>query len=107
MTSISNVEEILTQAATAAIDGEMDDTTRVSLYQLALTVASEELFRIEEMLGGTVNPGSLLLIQQLGLLASPDVDPSKLLANIQQTIKVVTHEEEPNSGEDEPPTSGV
>lgn len=104
----SDIEEILTKAAVAAIDGEMDDEMRVSLYRLALTIASEELFRAEELAGGVVNPASLLLIHQLGLLADPDVDSGKVMQNLSHTLEELTEDApQEDSGGVIPDASGV
>jgi hypothetical protein len=80
MTDISSekIETILMTSAKAALEGTMDDTDRVAMYRLAMTVTSGELYRIEQNAAGTVSPESLMLLQQIALLCDPEVTPEKL-----------------------------
>lgn len=77
----------LEQLAQKALEGELTVEDRLAIYNLALTVAANELFRIEEATGGLVNPVSLLLIQQLCLLADPDVDHARVAAQITDFVE--------------------
>jgi hypothetical protein len=86
-----DLESVIQRAAQAAIDGDLEDNLRVRLYRVALSVAGQEFHRIEEQAAGSVDPGVLMLIQQIVLLCDDNVDPDKLIGNIRRA-------ENPNVG---------
>ena len=70
---------IIEYAVERALDGSMNDNLRVTLYRLAILVCSEEFYRIEAQHRGTVNPASLLLLQQLTVLADENPNPERII----------------------------
>ncbi len=52
------LNDLLTETVTAAIEGNLTDTQRVVLYQVAMAVTANELHRIERAAGGTVSAES-------------------------------------------------
>ena len=80
------IEKILTEVAEQAIEGTLTDETRIGVYELALTVAANELHRIERTHNGAVSPESLLLLQQLALLADKNVTREKILGSIETLV---------------------
>lgn len=73
------LERILTATAAAAVDGTLTDADRISLQQLALTVAAESFHEIAANGGAElVDPNVLLLLQQIGTLCDEEINPEEL-----------------------------
>lgn len=77
----SLLENILIECARRAQAGTLDNADRVSLYRLAMTVASEEFYRIESINRGCVSTEALLLLQQITALCADDVNLYKLFGS--------------------------
>lgn len=75
----NKIRDILIRSAEAALDGTMTDTDRVALYNLAMTIAAEELYRVEQRVPGVVSPESLTMLHQVALLCDPNVTTDQLL----------------------------
>jgi hypothetical protein len=71
--------ELLCRAAELALDSKLTDDVRVQLYELALSIATTELYNIEDAVAGLVSPAAFMLIQQIGVLCDPTTTPEKLL----------------------------
>lgn len=74
--SASAFREFIMTAARDAAEGKLEDKTRVSLYRLAMAISAEELYRIEEAAQGSVNPTTMVLLQQLAAICD-DYQPGE------------------------------
>ena len=74
------LRQMFARIVTDALNGELSDSDRVPLLQLALTMAAEEFQRIEETYGTkgapAVDSRTLRIIQQIALIC--EADPEKL-----------------------------
>lgn len=94
------LQDILIHAAERAVAGVLTDSERSDLYRLALTVAAEEFYRIEQRAGGIVTPEVLILLQQISLLCEPNIDIESLIGPVQAAAEAA-REHDPDSGESE------
>lgn len=102
---MTDLAQIIRTAAERAIDGELTDAERVTLYKLALTVAAAELHRVEQVNSGSVSPEALLILQQIGLLCDEGVDAERLLGGmglITSEYLHATQDEDSGSSEQTP-----
>lgn len=77
--------ETIMDAAKSAADGTLTDTKRVLLYRLALAIAVEELYTVETHAKGSVNPGILMILQQIAMICS---DKDDILAEAPQDSQI-------------------
>lgn len=81
MTQTTDVQEKIEEIMGAAYDGELTDTHRVFLLNVALTAAANELHRLASN-GTPPSPEVLTLIQQVGLICDPDTTADDLAVRV-------------------------
>lgn len=60
--TLSEIQDIINRGLD---EGEITDADRVTLYEIAMSIATHELHRIETNAVGTVNPAALVGIEKI------------------------------------------
>ena len=92
------LEDIIVQTVEEAVAGSLNDSTRVALYRLALTVVANEFYRIESESKGSVDPQILLLLQQIVLLCDDNLDMERLTGGINTLLEKVNAKRQKQDG---------